>query len=110
MKKLINLLLLVVMGFSVAHGVVFDAHEESHCSVQEYVAEFSAPIHHDEFSKIEHEHENDMCDSHFMFHVSFLLPINFSLFEPSSSSFTPNSKNKSFSFSYQNNTFRPPIV
>ena len=106
MNRLMNLLLLFVMGFSIAHGVVFDTHEDSHCSAKEYVAEFSAPIYHNE----SHHDENDTCDTHFMFHVSFLLPSIFSLFELKSDRFIPKSKNKSFPFLSINNTFRPPIV
>ena len=108
MNKLINLLLLVVMSFSIAHGVVLDTHnEESHCSVQEYVAEFSAPIHQDE---AQHEHENDSCDSHYMFHVSFLLPDTFSLFEMNEEVFVTQTQPSTNHYSYNKNSFRPPIV
>jgi hypothetical protein len=106
MKKLINLLLLFVMSFSIAHGVVFDEHEDSHCSVKEYVAEFSVPIYHDET----HHDKSDICDTHFMFHVSFLLPSNFSLFELNQSNFRASFQDLYAPFSYINNSFRPPIV
>jgi len=108
MKKIINLFLLVAMSFSIAHGVVLDTHdEESHCSVQEYVAEFSAPVHeHEE----EHEYANDACDSHYMFHISFLLPESFSLYEVKYNAFVLPLLSSQNHFSYQENTFRPPIV
>lgn len=107
MNKLINLLLLVVMSFSIAHGVVLDTHEEeNHCSVQEYVAEFSAPIHDDEM----HEHENDTCDSHYIFHISFLLPENFSLFEVEIKTLTLELLPLVYPTINPNNNFRPPIA
>ena len=108
MNKFTHLLLLVVMFFSITHELVFDGHEESHCSVQEYVAEFSAPIHHDQLD--EHEHENDFCDSHFMFHISFLLPQNFSLFEISQSNIIFQSTFLPYPFLNTENSFRPPIT
>ena len=107
MNKLINLLLLVVMSFSIAHGVVIDTHdEESHCSVQEYVAEFSAPIHDDDL----HEHESDTCDSHYMFHISFLLPQNFSLFELTRTDVIAQPTFLAYPFLNTENSFRPPIA
>jgi hypothetical protein len=104
MNKLINLFLLVVMSFSIAHGVVLDRHADDHCSIQEYVEEFSMPdVHHD-------EHETDSCDTHYMFHVSFLLPDTFSLFEISQEVFVLPPLFSKNNFSYQKNSFRPPIV
>jgi hypothetical protein len=47
MKKITNILLLIVIGFSIAHGVVLDTHQDNHCSVEEFVTEFSEPIQHD---------------------------------------------------------------
>ena len=106
MNKLINLFLLVVMSFSIAHGVVLDQHVDEHCSIQEYVAEFSTPdVHHDE-----HEHENDACDSHYMFHISFLLPDVFSLFEMNQELFVSPLQLSTNHYSYKKNSFRPPIL
>jgi len=107
MNKLINLLLLVAMSFSIAHAVVLDdAYEESHCSAKEYLSEFSQPVYHEEM----HEHENDACDSHYMFHVSFLLPDIFTLLEINKKMFILNSEAFTHTYSFPNNTFRPPIV
>jgi hypothetical protein len=105
MKKILSLLLLVVMSFSIAHGVVLDIHEENHCSVQEFVAEFSHPIQHD----IE-EHEGDLCNSHFMLHLTFILPSNFLLSEILKNEFILLFKKDTNSYSHVNNSFRPPIV
>ena len=104
MNRLINLLLLFVMSFSIAHGVVLDMHEEDHCSVQEFVAEFSHPIQHD----IE-EHEGDLCNSHFMLHLSFILPSNFLLSEITQTHFNVPFLTPFKSYSDMNNSFRPPI-
>jgi hypothetical protein len=104
MNKLINLFLLVVMSFSIAHGVVLDRHADEHCSIQEYVAEFSMPdVHQD-------EHKSDSCDSHYIFHVSFLLPDTFSLFEMNQEAFVTQIQPSINHYSYQKNSFRPPIV
>ena len=104
MKKLINILLLFVLSFSIAHGVVLDRHQDEHCSLQEYVAEFSQAIeHHD-------EHKGDMCDSHFMFHIVYLVPTNYTLLEISNENFIREFYLLSSPYFYQKNSFRPPIV
>ena len=104
MKKLINLILLIAISFSVAHGVVLDIHQDEHCSVQEYVAEFSQPINHDM-----DEHAGDLCNSHFMLHISFLIPTSFSLLEIDKfRSIEPFYAHLNV-YHYQENTFRPPI-
>jgi len=105
MNYLIKLLLLVVMSFSITHGVVFDMHEDEHCSVQEFVAEFSHPIQHDL-----NEHDGDLCNSHFMLHLPFLLPSYFTLAELSPQYLLYQFKLPISTYSHVNNTFRPPIV
>lgn len=105
MNKLINLLLLVVMSFSIAHGVVLNnTYEDSHCSVEEYVAKFSEPIHHEDI------HKNDASDFHYLFHISFLLPDVFSLFVVNKKIFIADSESFTHTNTFPNNTFRPPIV
>lgn len=109
MNKLINLFLLVVMFFSIAHGIVLNnAYEKNHCSVQEYVAEFSAPHEHGESH--EEEHANDACETHFMFHLSFLLPDTFTLSPVIQEEFNSSLQATLNHYAYQDNTFRPPIV
>lgn len=107
MNKIISLFLLIVMSFSIVHGVVLDIHEkENHCSVQEYVAEFSAPIH----DHTTYKHENDACDTHYIFHISFLLPEHFSLFEFKIKATTSEFLPLPFPIAYLDNSFRPPIA
>ena len=105
MRKLINLLLLTVMFFSIAHGVVFESDSANHCSVKEYVSEFDHAIaeHHD-------EHEDNCCETHFMFHLSFLLPDTLSLFEEIALDTTIEYHLHLNDTLYFNNTFRPPIA
>jgi hypothetical protein len=106
MKKILSLLLLVVMSFSIAHGVVLDIHQEDkHCSVQEFVSEFSHPIQHD----ID-EHNGDLCNSHFMLHLTFILPPHILLLEIKKDNFNLPFKEPSKSYSHVNNSFRPPIA
>ncbi|SFV68045.1 hypothetical protein MNB_SV-14-807 [hydrothermal vent metagenome] len=105
MNRLINLLLLVVMSFSIAHGVVLnDDYKSNHCSIQEYVAEFSEPIHHKNI------HEHDACESHYLFHISFLLPDVFSLLTVDKKILITDSELFTHTNTFPNNTFRPPIV
>ena len=101
MRKLINLYLLFFISFSVAHGVMLDT---EHCSVQEYVAEFSHPIVHEIG-----EHDGDLCNSHFLLHISFLLPSIFSLIEIKQDAYTQPFHSKLNHYNYQKNSFRPPI-
>jgi len=109
MNKLINLLLLVVMSFSIAHGVVLeDDYESNHCSIQEYVAEFSLP--HEHSDSHEKRYANDSCKTHYMFHLSFLLPDIFSLSHMIEEEFTTSLQASINHYAYQDNTFRPPIV
>ena len=103
MKKLINLLLLTVMFFSIAHGVVLEDEFRNHCTIQEYVSEFDHAIEqHD-------EHKGDCCETHFMFHLSFLLPEIFSLFEMNEEVFVTQTHLLTNPYAYNKNSFRPPI-
>ena len=105
MNRLIKLLLLVVMFFSITHGVVLKDDFAKHCDMVEYLDEFEHPTnhHHD-------EHDNELCEEHFMFHISFLLPDRLTILE----AYLLNSKieyklhlNDNF---YKENSFRPPIA
>ena len=105
MKKLINYILLIAISFSIAHGVVLDTHQDEHCSIKEYVAEFSQPIQHD----IE-AHEGDLCNTHFMLHLSFLLPSTISLLEIDKQLNIEPLFSPLNAYLYQENSFRPPIA
>jgi len=97
------------MSFSIAHGVVLeDDYESNHCSIQEYVAEFSLPHEHGESHEKKYAH--DACETHYMFHLSFLLPDVFALSPMVEEKFTTSLEVSLNHYAYQNNTFRPPIV
>jgi len=103
MKQLIHYFLLTVMLFSIAHGVVLRDDFDDHCSLQEYVTEFSQPIeHHD-------EHKGDLCETHFMFHLSFLLPESVVFFTNRSIESQIVYELHLNDAYYHENTFRPPI-
>jgi hypothetical protein len=104
MKKLISLILLIAISFSIAHGVVLDTHQDNHCSVQEFAEEFSHPIQHD----ID-DHDGDLCNTHFMLHISFLVPTSFSLLEVEQVEQIISGYLHLNDYHYQENTFRPPI-
>ena len=105
MKKIINILLLTVMFFSIAHGVVFKSDSANHCSVKEYVSEFEQAI-----SEHHNEHKDKCCEIHFMFHLSFLLPDRVSFFEEIILNTTIEYNLHLNDTIYLNNTFRPPIA
>ena len=104
MNKLINLLLLTVMFFSIAHGVVLENEFAEHCSVAEYIDEFNHPADHQD------EHNSEICESHFMFHISFLLPDRLPLLESHSFNSTIEYKLHLNDVPYKENSFRPPIA
>jgi len=105
MTPLINLLILISISFSIAHGVIIDTHQDNHCSINEFVVEFSEPLTHD----IE-EHNGDLCNTHFMLHISFILPINFLLEAIKIDKDRVEINPFTYSYIYLDNTFRPPII
>jgi hypothetical protein len=62
MKKLVTLIVLFVIGFSVIHEYVYVALDDDHCSAIEYISEFEAPQSH-----------GAICEIHFEYHQSYLL-------------------------------------
>lgn len=57
--------MLLLAGFiaNISHAYVIDCNHQH--TIKEYVEEFSAPIHHD-----------DGCETHFMYHQSFIVQKN----------------------------------
>jgi hypothetical protein len=105
MKKLIYYILLLAISFSIAHGVVLDIHQDEHCSMKEFVEEFSHPIEHDIDT-----HDGDLCNTHFMLHASFLLPSPFLLSSLEMVTTMEHFYSLLNPYQYEENTFRPPIV
>jgi len=103
MKRLINITLLFVFSFSISHGMILDIHQENHCSIQTYIDEFSHPIDH------KGEHKGDLCQTHCLLHISFIVPSIFTL-----AMFDYPFINLKKEYLYYNcldikNNFRPPI-
>jgi len=105
MKRLINIIILISISFSIAHGVMLDTHQDEHCSIQEFVAEFSEPIQHE----ID-QHKGDICNTHFMLHISFLIPTTFTLTEIEDSEYVTPYISITYYYIDLSNSFRPPIV
>lgn len=61
--KIWTVLLLISMSFSMLNAFLIETNEKDHCTIQEYVQEFSQPT-----------HCGDLCDIRYMFHISFILP------------------------------------
>lgn len=109
MKKIIAILLLIAMGFSILHAVVVDYNHKNHCEGIEYHDDSSVHLEHDE--EIEHHHNGgDVCETHFIFHLPFLVP-------EQKSFLTTLSLQKKIAYqiylndlSPKNSTFRPPII
>lgn len=98
-RNLWTILLLVSISFSVLNGFVIEANETDHCTVQEYVQEFS-----------QSNQCGDLCDLRHMFYIGFILPDNRLIFV-SDSSFLPT---RYFQYStvsdFISPAFRPPIA
>lgn len=94
-----TILLLISFSFSIAHAFVIESNEVSHCTIQEYVQEFS-----------QSNDCGDLCDVCHMFHISFILPIQTQLSEFESPIFVPV-YNLGYYISHNPpSTFRPPIA
>ena len=100
-KKIWLLLLLIAMSYSVVHDYTIDMLDSDKCSVEEYVSEHT---------NINPDTEGDICDVHFVYHLSYICPIELS-------SLTSIKKEEDFFmhdelfFSWNNfNFFKPPIA
>lgn len=99
-KRVLTLVLLLSIGFNVAHAYVIEALDTHPCHVSEYVHEFhndtSAPT-------------DDICHLHHFFHIVFLIPqIDFAVgdnYVPSQ----PLSETELYSYTPDTNFLKPPI-
>jgi len=100
MKKTITLTLLFVIAFSALHSYIFSLHENHHHhSVVEYVADLDTPNTHDE-----------LCNIHFKFHQSFVLPTFKAFHLQPSISLKISAYKESYNFFLNIPFFKPPIV
>ena len=65
-RKLVSILLLLLMSFSMLHAFIISFLDEHHHDVTEYIQEFYQLSSHDEMG--------DVCDIHHEFHMVYLLP------------------------------------
>lgn len=81
------------------NAFIIETNKKGHCSIQEYVQEFS-----------QSNDCGDLCDIRHMFHISFILPIQIQLVEFDSHTFTPIYHSEDYISHNLPSTFRPPIT
>ncbi|MDF1875620.1 hypothetical protein JHD48_07720 [Sulfurimonas sp. SAG-AH-194-I05] len=98
-KKLVSLVVLFVLSFSVVHEYAFAYFDDNHCTAVEYVSELETPSNH-----------GDICDIHFEYHQSFVLQQlpHLSLFQKDSLSLL--SDKETYTFETKLLFFKPPRV
>lgn len=94
-----TILLLLSFSFSIVNDFVIENNEKDHCSIQQYVQEFSQPT-----------HCGDLCDIRYMFHISFILPAQTQLVTFESHTFAPIYNSEYYISHNPPSTFRPPIA
>ena len=98
-KKLINILLLLVLSFSISHAFIIE-HQHHHSNVHEYVNEFSHTM---------HEHTDDDYDFHCEFHISYILADNLYIKPTAPNSSNVNSRSITYVYYSSENFLKPPI-
>lgn len=94
-----TILLLISISFSIVNSFVIEANEKDHCTIQEYVQEFSQPT-----------HCGDLCDIRYMFHISFILPASTPIIKFDHHVTSPYFEKQFSSNEYVPFAFRPPIA
>lgn len=92
-------MLLISISFSVLNSFVIEANETDHCSIQEYVLEFS-----------QSNHCGDLCDVRHMFYISFILPDTTPIVRFDNHTIPPCCEQQFSTNEYIPFTFRPPIA
>lgn len=98
-SKVWAILLLIAFSFSISHAYVIEVNEIGHCSVQEYVQEFS-----------QSNDCDDLCDVHHMFHMSYITVDTIFSMDFDTLSFTPIYNPDHYNGDYNPSSFRPPIA
>ncbi len=101
-RKLIAVLLLVAMNFSMLHAFTISFMDEHRHSVSEYMQEFSQPSAHDE--------TGDICDIHHMFHMACLMPDPVLFHVQIQLGRSPVSSTLSYRFQTIHDSLKPPIL
>jgi len=100
-KKVLSILLLVAMSYSMVHDYAFLFHDDHH-SVEEYVSQLEIPV--------TDSVDNDLHDTHFEYHMSYICQsklVSFSDIEKEETVFPHNE------IIYSRNSFnflKPPIA
>lgn len=99
-KRILTLVLLLSIGFNVAHAYVIEVLDTHPCQMSEYVDEF----HNDTAIPAD-----DICHLHHFFHIAFILPhINVTL-SGSYIASKPSAKINRYTFIQNTTFFKPPI-
>ena len=101
-KNLLTFLLLLSMGFNIAHAYVIKAFDTHSCQASEYVHNINDALQND-------TPENDICHIHHFFHIAFILPeLEISLSRNNLLQ-RPFSYSKKYEYNSYNNFLKPPI-
>lgn len=98
-KKLVLLVLLLVMSFSLVHEFAFAYFDDDHCTTSEYIAELEGPTEH-----------GDICDIHYEYHNAYILPQNNTVLHEIRISYKQVSRDYSYLFKTYSKTIKPPIA
>lgn len=98
-NSLISLALLFIMSFSLVHEFAFTYFDDDHCTASEYVAELEGPTEH-----------GDICDIHYEYHNTYILPQNNTLLNEIRISYKQVSRDDSYLFKTYSKTIKPPIT
>ncbi|WP_424565580.1 hypothetical protein [Sulfurimonas sp.] len=96
--KLINILLLLVLGFSISHGFIIK--DKPNSDTVEYIVEFSHDL---------HEELKKNCDFHCDFHTSYILTDTFFLKINYTPTLKVSSNTKLYFYHPSENFLKPPI-
>jgi hypothetical protein len=104
-KKLLSLLLLFALSFSIIHEFAIALYEDSHshCDVVHYIKEFSEPV-------CDTDDQNNLCVSHYLFHISFILSNPVKLITGKQVSSVPKSNSFFYPTLIPQTFLKPPIV
>jgi hypothetical protein len=101
-KRLLTLLLLLVMGFNIAHAYVIEVFDTHPCSMSEYVHDINDVLQNDMT-------ESDICHIDHFFHIAFILPeLEISL-SRSNFAHLPFSNIQRYEYNSYDNFLKPPI-
>lgn len=94
-----TVLLLISMSFSMLNAFIIETNEKGHCSIQEYVQEFS-----------QSNDCGDLCDIRHMFYISFILPDNSLIIQFDNRLIPYPYFHQEYTGNFALTSFRPPIA